>query len=255
MAISTTLRSAFFSEATTKILTGAIARHEIPDPQFFNDLQEQKKVFDTDLSLILDLTSDLSFAPGIKTKKRFLKEVGKTGEITTFIKSQLTKKPIEILSQNFGIEIKTDSKTFSMSKYASVGVEFGINFDINWEYYSIRSDRINFFQQFQMDCWISAVQSRRFEIIRWIFSKNFYRFVLYILVDNYWDGVTSERLSTIKNSNLLDLKAEYSSFFDFSEVFVEKAESKIARQYILLLNYRAGSQFGWPKKLKRCYQS
>ena len=250
------MRSAYFSEATTKVLTGAIARREIPDAQFFTDLQEQRKVFDADLSLILDVTSDFSFSSGIKMKKRFLQEVGKTGEITSFIKSQLSKKPIEILTQNFGMEIKSDIKTFSMSKYASVGVEFGINFDINWDYYSIRSDRINFFRQFQMDCWISAVQSRRFEIIRWIFSKNFYRFVLYILVDNYWDGVTSEKLSTIKNVNLLDLNAEYSSFFDFSEVFVEKAESKIARQYILLLHYRAGSQFGWPKeKLKQCYQS
>ena len=240
--------SAFFSDATTKVLTGAIARHENPTAQFFINLLEQKKVFDADLSLILDLTSDFSFSSGIKIKKRFLQEVGKTEEITTFIKSQLTKKPIEILTQNFGIEIKTESKTFSMSKYASVGVEFGMDFDINWEYYSIRSDQINFFQQFQMDCWISAVKSRRFEIIRWIFSKNFYRFILYILVDSYWDGVTSERLLTITNSNLLDLKAEYSSFFDFSEVFVEKAESKIARQYILLLHYRARSQFGWPKE-------
>ena len=123
---------------------------------FFATLEKQKEAFDTDLSLILVLTSDFSLLSGIKMKKRFLQEVGKTGEITSFIKSQLTKKPIKILSQNFGIEIITESKTFSMAKYASVGVEFGINFDINWEYYSIRSDRINFFRQFQMDCWISA---------------------------------------------------------------------------------------------------
>ena len=98
-------------------------------------------------------------------KKRFLQEVGKTGEITSFIKSQLTKKPIKILTQNFGIDLKSDSKTFFMSKYASIGIEFGINFDINWEYYSIRSDRINFFQQFQMDCWISArVTTKKNEI-------------------------------------------------------------------------------------------
>ena len=138
-------------------------------------------------------------------KSTFLGEVTEICGINGFLKYQMIQKPIGTLAAIYGINVNREVRSFSMWKYAAVKRSFGWEFDFSWEYYVIRSDRISFLKKFQTDCWLEAVRSRDFAIIRWIFSPDFYRFVLYIMIDNFWIGDIAQHLEIVKTGSLENL--------------------------------------------------